>query len=90
MFRDFANTMVSAACYVAIERLLRIMLAPLCVSICKTQEPVEARNISVDKMAQSLVKICYYVGSTYWNLQISLGKPWLPKSLGGLGSETHF
>ena len=36
MFSDFANTMVSAAGYVVIERLSRLLVAPLLVSICKT------------------------------------------------------
>ena len=41
-------------------------------------------------MSTCIAKLAYYIGSTYWNLRISLGKPWLPKSLGGAGTETFF
>lgn len=89
-YSDFCYTIASALGYVAIDNLARLILPPLFICFCNTPDPGEARNIQVDKMAQYTIKSMYYIGSTYWNLHVSFGKPWLPKSLGGAGTETHF
>ena len=39
-------------------------------------------------MANSTSKCLYFALSSYWNVQLSYGKPWLPRSLGGTGTET--
>jgi len=44
----------------------------------------------IEKLLLISARFCYYVLSTVWAIQISYGKPWLPKALGGLGTESFF
>ena len=44
----------------------------------------------IESMLLIVARFCYFVLSTYWAIQISYGQPWLPKALGGLGTESFF
>lgn len=44
----------------------------------------------IEQMVLIAARFCYFVFSTCWALRISIGQPWLPKALGGLGEESFF
>ena len=44
----------------------------------------------IEELLLIATRICYYAFSTSWALYISYGEPWLPRTLGGTGTQSFF